>query len=391
MTLPEILYYIGYSLDKRYKLKHQKRLPHKVISIGNITVGGTGKTPATIAIAEEAKKRGFSPVVLTRGYRGKAKGPCFVKAVTSNEYKGSNKLQATSNEYNYKNNSSLNKLVTYNSSLVTAFKDSSLVTRHSSLFFGDEPVLMVKRLKDVPIVKCFDRYKGGVFALSSLHRSNTPFLFILDDGFQHWKLHRDIDIVLIDGLNPFGNGKMLPMGPLREPLNELKRADIFVVTKTPLQSPLDKGGIRGVLSDKLKGINPEAPVYFSEYRIHKVRDMDDNEYPIEILKDKKVYAFCGIANPDSFRQTVLSISGDLVGFKRYRDHCRYSQKDVTYLARQAREFGSDFLLTTEKDMVKIKEIQNSKFKIQIDNALCLEIDFSIEPEFFDEVFKNIPP
>ena len=334
MTSLEFLYYIGYSLDKRYKLKRQNHLPHKVISVGNITVGGTGKTPATIAIAEEAKKRGFSSVILTRGYKGRAKGPCFV----------------------------------------TPALQHSITP---SLLFGDEPVLMAERLKDVPVIKCADRYEGGIFALQHLSThspihpfTHSPILFILDDGFQHRRLYRDMDIVLIDGLKPFGNRRMLPIGPLREPLKELKRADIFVVTKAKNKA----------LSDELRDINPEAPVYFSEYRIHKVRDMDGNEYPIEMLKDKKVYAFCGIANPESFRQTVLSITGDIAGFKIYGDHYKYTETDILYLGKQCKALNCDFLITTEKDMVKLRELNTP------DNLLCVEIGFYVDEGFFDYLF-----
>lgn len=361
MTLPEFLYYIGYSFDKRRKLKGQKRLPYPVISIGNITVGGTGKTPATIAIAEEAKKRGFSPIILTRGYKGKAKGPCLVLA---------RKLGGS-------------EVKDFHASALPHFCSSALEA-------GDEPVLMAERLKDVPIVKCADRYEGGMFALNSkLFTPNSKLIFILDDGFQHWRLHRDVDVVLIDGLNPFGNRKMLPVGPLREPLKELKRADIFVVTKTPPPPPLDKGGIGGVARE-LKYINPDAPVYFSEYGIGKIKDSSSNEYPAEMLKDKKVFAFCGIAKPESFIQAVRSVCGDTAGSKIYRDHHRYSQGDILYLAEQSKALNCDFLITTEKDMVKIKESQISNFKIQGDNILCLKIDFAADAAFFDEVFKNIP-
>lgn len=340
----EFLYYLGYSLDKHYKLKRQKHLPHKVISIGNITVGGTGKTPATIAIAEEAKKRGFSPIILTRGYKGRAKGPCFVK--------GSSELKKQNNPLR--------------------------ITHQASRLYGDEPVLMAERLKDVPIVKCANRYEGGMFFLQNHKPSamgHQP-IFILDDGFQHWRLYRDIDIVLIDGLNPFGNRRMLPIGPMREPLNELKRADIFVVTKAKNKT----------LSEELRDINPEAPIYFSEYRIHKVRDIDGNEYPIEMLRDKKVYAFCGIANPDSFRQTVLSIAGEARGFRAYKDHYKYTKTDIEYLKKQCKDLTCDFLITTEKDMVKLRELcQGSKGALE--NLLCVEIEFYVDKDIFDAIFQ----
>ena len=157
MNFPEYLYYLGLSAKKYIALKNQKRLPLRVISIGNITLGGTGKTPAAIAVAEEAKKRGFRPIILTRGYKGTAQGPCFV---TKGEKPLLNAEQA-----------------------------------------GDEPMLMAERLTGVPIVKGSDRYSAGLFALQYFNPQpstfNPQFLFILDDGFQHWNLYRDRNILLI--------------------------------------------------------------------------------------------------------------------------------------------------------------------------------------------------
>ena len=152
----EFLYYTGYKLKKSRDLKSRKRLPAKVISVGNITVGGTGKTPAVIAIARKAKEYGYLPCILTRGYRGSAKGPCFVS-------RGEGPLLGVDEA-------------------------------------GDEPVLMAERLTGVPIVKGSDRYEAGMFALDCL--DSPSLLFILDDGFQHRALHRDVDVLLIDGMNP---------------------------------------------------------------------------------------------------------------------------------------------------------------------------------------------
>ena len=189
MTLFEILYYLGCSAKKYFAYKNQKRLPYRVISIGNITVGGTGKTPAAIALANEAKKRGFTPIILTRGYRGKAKGPVLVSCQPS---------------------------------------AIPSLTGKSHQLYGDEPVLMLNKLKDVPIVKCADRYKGGIFALDQLSavscQPSAKIIFILDDGFQHWKLFRDKDILLVDAVNTFGNEMLLPAGKLREPIKEIKKS-----------------------------------------------------------------------------------------------------------------------------------------------------------------------
>jgi len=328
MTPIESFYYLGYCFKKWRSLRKQKKLPHMVISIGNITVGGTGKTPAAIAMAEEAKKRGYRPVILTRGYRGKAKGPCFV-------YAGS---------------------------------DAGLSVEEA----GDEPLVMVGRLKDVPVVKSADRYEGGIFAARHLGNEGPPLLFILDDGFQHWQLSRDVDVVLVDGLDPFGNRKMLPAGPLRGPVSELKGADIIVITKVRNEA----------LASEIKLINEEAPVYFA---LHEVTGLRGPEGIVDmgLMKDKNIFAFCGIANPGSFRKTLSALGCTIVALKSYRDHYRYVQADMTDLAQCGMRLGADFLITTEKDMVKIRELRQVP-----SNLLSLEIGFSVDRGFYDEVFKK---
>jgi len=268
MTPFEVLYYLGYTAKKKCSLRRQKTLPHKVISIGNLTVGGTGKTPAVIAVAEEAKKRGYRPVILTRGYRGNAKGPCLVS-------NGS----------------------------------SALLSVEAA---GDEPVVMADRLKDVLVVKSADRYGGGVFAMQQTWGDDPNLLFILDDGFQHWRLSRDVDIVLVDGQNPFGNRKMLPAGPLRGPLTELKDADIFVITKARNEA----------LALELQKINGDAPVFFATHEVTGIRRADGTVADIDLLKGRRVLAFCGIANPASFLKTLSILGCKIVELKQYRDHYR---------------------------------------------------------------------
>lgn len=319
-----------------------RKLPHAVISIGNITVGGTGKTPAAIAIAGEAEKRGFSPVILTRGYRGRAKGPCLVSA---------------------------------SKTLPENFRGDRHKVVYSVRDAGDEPVLMAGRLKGVPVIKSADRYEGGIFAIQSFAPADgAPFLFILDDGFQHWALKRDVDIVLINGLNPFGNGKMLPLGTLREPPVELRRADIFVIGRSGKSHGTEKPLPEGLA---------EKPVYFSGYEIVRALNKAAAEYSTEALRDRRVFAFCGIAHPESFMQSLLSLGIDLAGFKAYRDHHFYTQPDIDRLARQSREHRCDFMLTTEKDMVKLKELELP------DNVFSLEGAWSTDPAFYEDVFKRV--
>lgn len=335
LTPIEYLYYLGYSVKKRQALRQRRTLPRTVISIGNITVGGTGKTPATIAVAEEALRRGYFPVILTRGYRGRQKGPCFVTAA---EQAGGATPCSTVEEA------------------------------------GDEPVVMAARLPDVPVVKSADRHAGGRYALDMLRRSaETPMLFILDDGFQHWRLHRDLDIVLIDGLNPFGNRRLLPLGPLREPLDALKRADLFVVTK----ARNDEAALEA------RALNSAAPLFFSDYAVTGVRSRGGVSFPAETLRGEKAYAFCGIANPESFRRTLEALGVRLCGFKAYRDHHAYSTAELNSLRAEAERYGCRLLVTTEKDMVKLDRFPEP------DRLRCVEISFVPDSGFFDALFSRI--
>ncbi|MDI6744656.1 MAG: tetraacyldisaccharide 4'-kinase [Thermodesulfovibrionales bacterium] len=373
MGIFEFIYYLGYSAKKHYSLKSQKRLPHKVISIGNITAGGTGKTPAVIAIAEEAKKRGFYPIILTRGYKGKAKGPCFVK--------DRNALSVMRNRLKNEVN-------------------ASRITHHASRLYGDEPLLMSETLKDVPVVKCADRYKGGMFAIESpdalIHSpqrvdrgdrftllgespeaTDSAILFILDDGFQHWHLFRDKNILLIDAENPFDNRRLLPVGLLREPLKEIERADIIVVTKT--------GDIRQAMIEdivgEIKSYNSKAPVYLSTHRPSGFVNLRGEIMPIEWAKDKIFFAFCGIGSPESFKKTVLSAGCSLEGIKKYSDHYTYKQEDIEDIIKEAKTGNADWIVTTEKDMVRLRGMRLPE------NLVALSIRIAINGEFYDEVFK----
>jgi tetraacyldisaccharide 4'-kinase len=334
MTLSELIYFAGYSLKKTYFVRRAKQLPFRTISIGNITVGGTGKTPAAIAFAEGFRNSGFTPVILTRGYKGTAKGPCFVRTSPGNA----------------------------EGPFVSTVDEA-----------GDEPIIMAERLGDIAIVKCADRYEGGQFALRHLCASDSrPFIFILDDGFQHWKLHRDTDIVLVDGLDPFGNGKLLPRGRLREPLEALKRADSIIITRVNNRE----------LSHKLKGISPDVPVFYAVFSADRLRTPEGVTLPTEYLRDKKVLAFCGIGNPEGFRQTMMPLCRELAGFTSFRDHYVYRQKDLAKLASFSGRLGCDLLVTTEKDMVKLKGFEMPE------SLVCLEISFRLKDTVFDTLLLH---
>ena len=331
MNIAEYLYYLGLSAKKFFALKNQKRLPFRVISIGNITLGGTGKTPAAIAVAEEAKKRGLLPVILTRGYKGTARGPCFVT-------KGDKPLLAAEQA-------------------------------------GDEPFLMAEILKGVPIVKGADRFEAGMYAvkaLSAQHATSGTLLFILDDGFQHWKLSRDRDIILIDSRNPFGNRKLFPAGRLREPLAGLNRADVIMITKAERE---DAG-----LIAEIRQYNKHAPIFFSDHRVIAVRSGSGERKAPDFLQGKKVFCLCGLADPESFRKTAQGSGAEVTGMKAYRDHHLYCQQDIDGIGRECIASGASWIVTTEKDFVKLRNLDLPG------NILIIEIAFIADRLFFESVF-----
>ena len=366
MTPLELLYYFGSSLKKYQALQKRKRLPCRVISIGNLTLGGTGKTPAVISLAREARKRGWKPCILTRGYRGKAPGPCFV----SNG-------------------------------------ETLLLNEHQA---GDEALLIAGKLQGVPVVKGKDRYRSGMFALSFLPANCKPDLFILDDGFQHWMLSRDKDVLLVDGTNPFGNRRLFPLGPLREPVKEAGRADILVITKadaggaqesvlnsqnsgsTPsLTLPPRGGGMGGWdrkegsglngLMEELQRINPGAPVFHAGHRATGFLSARGESYPLEWGEGKEFFGFCGIGTPRSFEKSLSASGLRLKGFKAFRDHYRYSQGDIEGIRREAEKKGADWIVTTEKDIMRLRHF------VLPENLVLLLIEFAVDDGFYDAVLS----
>ncbi len=338
----EFIYYLGYSIKKAYNLKRRRRLPCRVVSVGNLTLGGTGKTPAVIAIAEEAEKRGYRPCILTRGYKGKAAGPCFIS-------KG----------------------------------DGPLLDAYEA---GDEALLMAERLKGIPVVKGKDRYDTGIFAMRSLESEvasgKSKMLFILDDGFQHWKLFRDKDILLIDSTNPFGNNRLFPSGILREPLSEMERADVIVITKVRKDDP-EHGRVTSGLIEEIRIHNRKAPIFMSKHRPISLGTLSGSELPLEKISGRTIFGFCGIGNPASFQDTLLTLGVKVRGFMAFGDHHRYSHQDVRRITEAAKRYGTDWIVTTEKDIIKFKG-----FDIPENNIVSLRIAFGIEKGFYEDLFSE---
>jgi tetraacyldisaccharide 4'-kinase len=333
MKFFEFFYYLGYSLKKRSALKNQKKLPSEVVSIGNITLGGTGKTPATIALAEEAQKRGLNPCILTRGYKGNAKGTCFV-----------------------------------------SIGEGPLLNEHQA---GDEALLMSEKLRDIPVVKSKDRYEAGMFAIQNL---KSRFFFILDDGFQHWKLFRDKDILLIDGTNPFGNRNLFPLGSLREPLRAINRADIIVITNT--DKIRNQKENTNNLIEEIKKFNKIAPIFLAKHIPSIFITASGRILQLDWARKKRFFGFCGIGNPKSFKNTLLSSDIALTGFQTFKDHYRYRQHDIQSISKKADKSGAEWIVTTEKDIMRLKGLYIPE------NFVALSITFSIDEEFYNDIFST---
>ncbi len=298
----------------RHKLRPVRELPCTVISVGNITAGGTGKTPLTIYLASKLQQDGIRVAVISRGYKGGAERAGGV--VSNGEHLLMNSEQA-----------------------------------------GDEPFLIASRLKDIPVVVGKNRYDAGRMTINQFQ----PDVIVLDDAFQHLKLKRDIDLVLLDCARPFGNTHLLPRGALREPPGALARATACILTRS--EASTKKAAAAN--HHEIKSLLPEVPVFASSHEpyvypvksgaqthLHAIdRFLSPSE--LERINHYKVYGFSGIARNDHFRQTVEEIGFNTVGFSEFSDHHRYRGDDLARIIRAAQKDGADCLITTEKDYARI--------------------------------------
>ncbi|MBK3332304.1 tetraacyldisaccharide 4'-kinase [Persephonella atlantica] len=297
----------------------QKKFPVPVISIGNLSVGGTGKTPLTIFTAKKLQEKGYRVCVLSRGYRRKSRGTVVVSD---------------------------------GNSIFVPWEEA-----------GDEPYLMAKN--NIPVVVSHSRYEAGIKALNSF----PVDVFLLDDGFQHFQLYRDLDILVVDATKPFWEDKPLPAGRLREPAEFYRYADVIVVNRLNRAKNPEK------VLEFLK--NSEKQLFISEEKIENITDLKKNKN-INFLKGKEVGAFSGLGNNGQFFQTVKDLSHK-IGFTvsqfiSFPDH--YSYKKLNLPKKQ-------LWLTTEKDIIKISQKQ-----IEKDNIFALKYSLNL-PEDFVQYLENI--
>ncbi len=301
-----------------------KKLPCKVISVGNITVGGSGKTPMVVHIAERLSETGLRVLVLSRGYKRSGSG-----------------------------------------TEVVADGEKVLLDPRRA---GDEPYLMATRLDGVPVMVGTDRVEAGLCGIERF----SPDVIILDDAFQHLRIKRDLDIMLVDSRRGFGSGYLLPRGPLREPLSGINRADIVMIK--------GEGEFRLPWS-----VAQEKPVFRFSY-IPKGLVGPDGELPggVDRLRGRMIAALAGIADPASFFQTLERLGAVVTKTLAYPDHHWYTADDAERIKREAD--GTELLVTTEKDLARLDVHGLGEVPVA---ALVIDVDVEDAERFLTLVRKKL--
>jgi tetraacyldisaccharide 4'-kinase len=300
------VYCIGlelYLLPYHLGVRKRRRLPCPVLCIGNLTTGGTGKTPMTQALCRLLRAAGKRVVVLSRGYGG------------DNEY----------------------------GCAVVSDMERLLLNAQES---GDEAYLLASTLPGIPVVVGKDRRVTGALACERFQ----PDVIVLDDGMQFWQLHRDLDIVLLNACEPFDNGWTFPRGLLREPPSHLRRAGIVILTNT------HRAGITQIaaLRQQVAKLAPGCPIFTADLAATELRDLTGKmNCPPSWLHGKKVAALSALGNPTSFEAMLESLGASLVARFRFRDHKAIKHEELTQVCQEAQSAGAEAVVTTEKDAVKL--------------------------------------
>jgi tetraacyldisaccharide 4'-kinase len=301
------------------RILRDKTLGVQVIAIGNLTVGGTGKTPVVEKFARELRDAGRNVAILSRGYRSRPK-PVH---------------QLLLDKILFREDQTPPRIVSDGKSLLL---DSETA--------GDEPYMLASNLKDVIVLVDKDRVKSGRYAIEKFGCDTL----LLDDGFQYWHLRgRRHDVVLIDRQQPFGNEHLLPRGTLREPPSHLARAHTIFITKSD--------GNTAELRERIAKLNPNAPVIECVHRPLYLEDVFTGErHDLEIVRGKKVASLSGIAQPESFEQSLVKIGGELVYSKRFADHHRFTQQEILNAINRSKKRAAEIIITTQKDAVRFPKI-----------------------------------
>jgi tetraacyldisaccharide 4'-kinase len=311
----------------------QKSLPCKVVSIGNITVGGTGKTPMVHYVASLLKGFGMEVAVISRGYGGHAQRS---GGIVSN----------------------------------------GKITLMGPQASGDEPQLLASKLKGIPLLVGKDRYGAGRRAISRFGAS----VLVLDDAFQHLPLKRDLDLLLLDSTRPFGNGYCIPRGTLREPVEQIKRASSFILTRWPGDNNLTPE--RSIIEAHAQGRPIFRCMHVPETLFVPGRK---NFLDLASLKGQNLFAFSGIARNECFHEIIAKLEGCLSGFLEFPDHYRYAHDDLGLIWKRARDLKVDNIITTEKDYVNIWTDMPSTPQLLV---LAVSISFGDDTQAFASYLRN---
>ena len=278
-----------------------------IICIGNITTGGTGKTPLVVWLCNFLHDKDIRTAILTRGYKA---------------HKGK---------------------------------------------FSDEPAILAQSCPDCRILINSNRTESAQKAISQ----HNAQVLVMDDGFQHRKLHRNLNIVTIDSTCPFGYGKILPAGLLREPATAIKRAQAAIITRSDLVSETKLIQI----TEKIKKINPDIVIANAMHKPVCVKLIEKPKLDLEHLKTKRIFAFSGIGNPDGFLKTIKKLELNLIESKSYNDHYNYTQQDAEDIYQRAAYVNADLILSTQKDWTKIALLMKHRDNIDF-GYLLVEMDFT---------------
>ena len=331
---------LGYQLG----FSGKERLNCFVISLGNITVGGTGKTPTAQRLAKEIRDMGYRVVILNRGYRAKFYGE--VGIVSDGKNLNMDATQA-----------------------------------------GDEAYMLAKHLPNVPVLIGARRAVTGQYAIENFGAQ----VVILDDGYQHWQVIRDLDILLIDAVSVFGNGHLLPRGTLRESISHISRADVCLMTKVDQAAE----GSRDVIRQTVRKYNSSALLVES---IHDPRrliplaqwstSLVGEEISVATIAGRKVMAVSAIGNPASFERTLRDLGAEIISSLRYPDHHDYTLMEMEDIFRRADSFGAEMIIVTEKDAVKIPdEVAKENWPIPI-FVISVEVKFQSGADDFKKLLRE---
>ncbi len=328
----------------KHRIVRASTLGCQVISVGNVTVGGTGKTPIVETFARALTEKGRKVAILSRGYKSR-KTPLWEKILKKEER------------------------------LPRVVSDGKHLLLNSDLA-GDEPFMLASNLPEVAVVVDRDRVKAGKYAIRKLGCDTL----VLDDGFQYLKIHQRTDIVLVDYTNPFGYGNVLPRGLLREPMRNLKRAEFIFITKCPQEGAPE-------LKAKLRELNAHAEISECRHSSKYLKNLYTREQlGLDAIQGRKVATISGIAVPEGFEDGVCKLGAEIVHTARYADHHRYTQQEIIETINRAVKVGAELIVTTEKDAVRFPRIDRCDLPILY---LRVEIEMLSGSEAFNDWIDRI--